>query len=73
MISPEEEIYSPQSKNPCDAKDNVPKQFAYVETKKLGAKCLRGAAVALIIVAIAIVATATLHGDLSKYFHLFAK
>ena len=73
MISPEEEIYSPQSKNPCDAKDNVPKQFAYVETITLGSKCLRGGAFAIIIVVIAIVATVALHGDLSKYFHLFAK
>ena len=73
MISPEEKIDSPYSKNPHNVKENVPKQFAYVETKTSGAKCLRGAAVALIIVAIAIVATATLHGDLSKYFHLFAK
>ena len=75
MISPEEEIYSPQSKNPCDAKDNVPKQFAYVETKKLCSKCLRGGAVAILIVVIAIVATVALHGDLSnsKYFLLFAK
>ena len=73
MISPVEEIYSPQSKNPRNAKDNVPQQFAYVETKTLGSKCLHGGAVALIIVVIAIVATVTLHGDLSKSFLLYAK
>ena len=73
MISPVEEICSPQSKNPRNAKDNVPKQFAYVETKTLGSKCLLGCAVALIIVVIAIVATVTLHGDLSKSFLLYAK
>ena len=73
MISPVEEISSPQSKNPCNAKDNVPKQFAYVETKTLGSKCLRGGAVAIIIVVIAILATVTLHGDLCKYFLLYAK
>ena len=73
MISPVEEIYSPQSKNPRNAKDNVPKQFAYVETQTLGSKCLLGCAVALIIVVIAIVATVTLHGDLSKSFLLYAK
>ena len=73
MISPVEEIYSPQSKNPRNAKDNVQKQFAYVETKKLGSKCLLGGAVALIIIVIAIVATVTLHGDLSKAFLLYAK
>ena len=73
MISPVEKIYSPQSKNHHNAKDNVPKQFAYGEPKKLGSKCLLGCAVALIIVVIAILATVTLHGDLSKSFLLYAK
>ena len=73
MISPVEEIYSPQSKNLNNEKDNVPKQFAYVETKTLGSKFLLGGAVALMIVVIAIVATVILHGDLSKSFLLYAK
>ena len=73
MISPVEEIYSPQSKTPHNAKDNVPKQFAHVETKTLCSKCLRGGAIALMIVVIAIVVTVTLHGDLSKSFLLNAK
>ena len=70
MISPVEEIYSPQSKNLHNAKDTVSKQFSYVETKTLGSKFLLGGAFALII---AIVATVILHGDLSKSYLLYAK
>ena len=79
MISPEEKIYSSRSEKSDaeseSAEHNIPKQFAYVETKTLCSKCLRGGAVAILIVVIAIVATVALHGDLSnsKYFLLFAK
>ena len=79
MISPEEKIYSRLSKSPCNAKDDVPKKFAYVEPKTLGSRksslknFLIGCAIALIIVLIAIVASVTLHGDLCKSFLLYAK
>ena len=71
MISPEEKIYSPQSKTPSNAKDDVPKQFAYVEPNTSGPRCLKkqliGCAIALMtIVVMAIVAIVTLYGDPSK-------
>ena len=58
---------SPQSKNPPTAKDNVPLGSKFLK------KIINGVAAALTIVLIAIVATVTLHGDLSKSFLLHAK
>ena len=75
MISPKENIHISQYKNSRKAKDNVPKQFAYVEPKSFGGKYLCqkknliGCAVALtLIVGMTI---ATLNGDLSKSHSLF--
>ena len=68
----------PLSKTSCNAKDNVPKQFAFVEPKTLGSTCLflkknmiRGAVALITIIGMAIVATVTLHGDLSKSHNFF--
>ena len=69
MISPVENMNgSPQSKNPpTTTKDNVPLGSKFLK------KIINGVAAALTIVLIAIVATVTLHGDLSKSFLLYAK
>ena len=40
MISPEEKIYSPESKTPQNAKETVPTKFDYVEPEDLGWKKL---------------------------------
>ena len=66
-----EKIDSPQIETPSIAEDDVPKQFAYVEPKRLGPKCLFlkkiliGCGVILMtIVGMAIVSIVSLYGDL---------
>ena len=74
MISPEEKIYSPESKTPQNENYNVPSKFEYVGPENLGSKNLHhkkviirgGAFVLSVIVAAAIVVVVTLNDDQSS-------
>ena len=72
MISPEEKIYSPESKTPQNEKETVPTKFEYVEPENLGSKKLHqkiiigGAIIVSLIVAGAIVVIVSENNDKSK-------
>ena len=73
MISPEEKIYSPESKTRQNVNYNVPDKFEYVGPENLGSKNLHhkkvtigGAFVLSVIVAAAIVVVVTLNDDQSS-------
>ena len=57
MISPEEKIYSPESKTPTTPEKDVPREFEYVEPKKTEStyKIIAGGAIAIcVIVSVAV-------------------
>ena len=73
MISPEEKIYSPESRTPQNENYNVPEKFEYVGPENFGSKNLhhkkviiRGAFVLSVIVAAAIVVVVTNDDQSSK-------
>ena len=69
MISPEEKIYSPESRTPQNAKETVPKEFKYDEpgSKYLHQKIITvGAIIVTMVVAGGIVVIVTENNNKSK-------